>query len=90
MSARPRTGAANFSLTAPMGAVGESTNQPTLAYQQKCEKLWTLPHDNLDRGSATSAAAMFEVDILKPGVLTLIPKDTDILRSERVVDDQTV
>jgi hypothetical protein len=43
MSPGPRTGAANFSLTAPMGAVRESTNQPTLAFQQKCEKLWTLP-----------------------------------------------
>jgi hypothetical protein len=43
MSPGPRTGAANFSLTAPMGEVRESTNQPTLAFQQKCEKLWTLP-----------------------------------------------
>jgi hypothetical protein len=43
MSGWPRTAATIFSLTAPMGAVRESTTQPTLATQQKCEKLWTLP-----------------------------------------------
>lgn len=33
MSGRPCTSAATFSLTAPMGAVRESTNQPALASQ---------------------------------------------------------
>jgi hypothetical protein len=38
-----RTSRRHFSVTAPMGAVTESTTQLALAPQQKCEKLWTLP-----------------------------------------------
>lgn len=39
----------------------------------------------IDPGSVTTAAAMFTVEILKPGVSTLSPNDTDVLRTERIV-----
>jgi hypothetical protein len=36
-------------------------------------------------GTAASVAAMFTVQLLKPGVSTLTPQDTDVLRTDRVV-----
>jgi len=36
-------------------------------------------------GTSASAAAMFTVQLLKPGVSTLMPQDTDVLRTDRIV-----
>ena len=47
--------------------------------------IYTAAVGALDPTAATQPAAMFTVQILKAGVSTLTPQDTDILRTERVI-----
>jgi hypothetical protein len=47
--------------------------------------IYTAAVSALDPNAATPAAAMFTVQMLRAGISTLAPQDTDILRTNRVV-----
>jgi hypothetical protein len=49
--------------------------------------IYTAAVGALDPNAATQGAAMLTIQTLKAGVSTLMPQDTDILRTERVVHD---